>query len=213
MPRSPEILAWCQNGSLLPSLDIGLSQRKQASPGSSSAIHEREASQRWDAQLGQGDPLDRVSVHVPAGRGPFSTWEDGAYDALVYCAPHAARWKDWSAGGALTLLEQYNGIGYAAKGKPSPYVWSGTDQYVCGKYVRDGVYDPSMVDRQLGCAGLIMAMMKLDPTITFTAVTILPKTTPVPTEKPIPGPSIANPAKGSIGAFIASIVNAIIKRK
>jgi lysozyme family protein len=40
--------------------------------------HEREASQRWDTQLGQGDPLNRVSVHVPKGRGPFSTWEDGA---------------------------------------------------------------------------------------------------------------------------------------
>jgi len=177
-------------------------------------IHEREASQRWDTQLGQGDPLNRVSVHAPAGRGPFATWEDGAHDALVNCAPHASRWKDWSAGGVLTLLEQYNGIGYAAKGKPSPYIWSGTDQYVSGKYVRDGVFDPSVVDRQLGCAGLIMAMMKLDPTITFTGVTIVPpKTTPVPTEKPTASPSITNPAKGSIGAFIASIFNAIFKRK
>jgi len=177
-------------------------------------IHEREASQRWDTQLGQGDPINRVSVHVPIGRGPFSTWEDGAYDALVNCAPHAARWKDWSAGGALTLLELYNGVGYAAKGKPSPYVWCGTDQYDRGKYVRDGVYDPGVVDRQLGCAGLIMTMMKLDPTITFIGLTILPpKTTPVAKKTPTAGPSIANPAKGSIGAFIASIFNAIVKRK
>src|SRR6266702_3608479 len=74
--------------------------------------HEREASQRWDTQLGQGDPLNRPSVHVPAGRGPFSTWEDGAYDALVNCGPYAARNKDWSIGGLLTLLERYNGVGY-----------------------------------------------------------------------------------------------------
>jgi hypothetical protein len=53
-------------------------------------IHEREVAQRWDTQLGQGDPLNCVSVHVPAGRGPFANWEDGAYDALVNCAPHAA---------------------------------------------------------------------------------------------------------------------------
>jgi lysozyme family protein len=49
-------------------------------------IHERESSQNFNTQLGQGDPLNRVSVHVPAGRGPFSTWEEGAYDALVLTA-------------------------------------------------------------------------------------------------------------------------------
>ena len=71
-----------------------------------------------------------------------------------------------------------------------------------------------MVDRQLGCAGLIKTMMKLDPAIRFAGVTILPpKTTPVPSKTPTAGPSIANPAKGSIGAFIASIFNAIVKRK
>lgn len=130
-------------------------------------VHEREASQNWNTQLGQGDPLDRVSVHVPAGRGPFKSWEEGAYDALVYCAPHAARNKNWSIGGTLTMLEEYNGLGYAARSKPSPYVWSGTNQYVSGKYVRDGVYDPNVVDQQLGCAGLLMAMMALDSSIKF----------------------------------------------
>jgi len=45
-------------------------------------------------------------VHVPAGRGPFASWEEAAIDALVDCAPHLARNKDWSIGGALTELEQ-----------------------------------------------------------------------------------------------------------
>jgi lysozyme family protein len=133
-------------------------------------IHEREASQNWDTQLGQGDPLGKVSVHVPAGRGPFVWWEDGAYDALVNCAPYAAHNKDWSTGGALMTLETYNGTGYAKRGLPSPYIWAGTNQYIKGKYVRDGRFDPNVVDRQLGCAGLIMAMMKLDQTISFTTV-------------------------------------------
>jgi hypothetical protein len=35
-------------------------------------------------------------------------------------------------GGALTLLEQYNGLGYANRGLPSPYIWSGTDRYLKG---------------------------------------------------------------------------------
>ena len=83
----------------------------------------------WQS-LAQGDPWNRVSVHVPAGRGPFKSWEDAAVDALVNCSPYAARNKDWSIGGTLTMLEQYNGLGYAARGRPSPYVWSGTDQYL-----------------------------------------------------------------------------------
>ena len=130
-------------------------------------VHEREASQNWKTQLGQGDPLDRPSIHVPVGRGPFKTWEDGAVDALEHCAPYAARNKDWSIGGTLAKLEEYNGLGYAARDLPSPYIWSGTDQYKSGKFVRDHVYDPDAIDGQLGCAGLIMAMMALDISIKF----------------------------------------------
>jgi lysozyme family protein len=172
--------------------------------------HEREASRNWNTQLGQGDPLNRVSVHVPVGRGPFKTWEDGAYDALMNCGPYTARNKDWSIGGTLAMLEQYNGLGYFRMGRPSPYLWAGTDQYSAGKYVADGKYDPNAVDRQPGCANLLKAMMALDPTITFTGAKIAPA--PVPAGKSAT-PSVASPAKGSIGAFIASIFSAIFKRK
>jgi lysozyme family protein len=129
-------------------------------------IHEREASQSWKANLAQGDPWNKVSIHVPKGRGPFKSWEDAAVDALVDCAPHAAEWKDWTIGGALTLLEEYNGLGYAAMGKPSPYIWAGTDQYKKGKYVADGHYDPNAIDHQLGCAALFSKMKEIDPSIT-----------------------------------------------
>jgi len=132
-------------------------------------VHEREASQKWSANIAQGDPWNRESTHVPAGRGPFNSWEDAAFDALVMCPPYASRNKDWSSGGALTMLEQYNGLGYAGKGVPSPYIWSGTDQYVSGKYVADHVYDPDVVDRQLGCAALIRRMAALDPSVMVAA--------------------------------------------
>lgn len=163
-------------------------------------IHERESSQNWGRSLAQGDPWNRVSTHVPRGRGPFTSWEAAAIDALVSCAPYAARNKDWSAGGALTLLEGYNGLGYYRKGIPSPYLWSGTDQYRAGKYVADGVFDPNHVDKQPGCATLIRAMMSLDPTITFTGVSITPAVN-LPT-KPAP----AKPG------FWASIFN-LFRRK
>ena len=64
--------------------------------------HQRESSQDWSKSLAQGDPWNKESTHVPAGRGPFKTWEEAAYDALVNCAPHAARNTDWSIGGLLT---------------------------------------------------------------------------------------------------------------
>lgn len=128
-------------------------------------IHEREASQNFRTQLGQGDPLDRVSTHVPKGRGPFKTWEDGAFDALVKTAPFLARWQDWSPAGTLTALEQYNGLGYIRRGRPSPYIYAATDQYIEGKYVADGKYDPTFVDPQLGCAALLKEMMALDTSI------------------------------------------------
>jgi lysozyme family protein len=175
-------------------------------------IHQRESSQDWTASLAQGDPWNRTSVHVPAGRGPFSSWIEAAVDALVNCPPYLARRKDWSIGGTLAALESYNGLGYASRGLPSPYLWSGTDQYKAGKYVRDGVYDPNTVDRQLGCAALLLAMMPLDPTITFSSTKpglvisqqMAAKTAP---------PSITNPSKGSIGAFVVGLVAAIFKRK
>jgi lysozyme family protein len=130
-------------------------------------IHEREASQSWAANIAQGDPWNKKSRHVPRGRGPFASWEDAAVDALVHCGPYAARWTDWSAGGALTLLEQYNGLGYARRGLPSPYIWASTDQYVRGKYVADGHFDAHAVDHQLGCAALISRMAAMDQSVVF----------------------------------------------
>lgn len=193
-------------------------------------IHERESSQDWTTHLGQGDPLNKVTVHVPAGRGPFfgpDAWEQGAVDALKACPPYLARKSNWSApGGALTNLEAYNGVKYAGVDRPSPYVWSGTSIYdpptgPGGKVLVDhgpieDVYPSGprqgqrVVDVQIGCAAMLLAMMALDPTITLTGA----KITPAPA-KPSQ-PSITNPSPGSLGAFIASIFNAIaaiFKRK
>src|ERR1035437_6594185 len=141
-------------------------------------IHEREASQRWDRSIAQGGRIDRPSVNCPQGRGPFTSWENAGYDALVACAPYAAHWTDWSAGGALTILEQYNDLGYAAgpsdaeTGKhyppqPSPYICADTDQYTSGKYIRDHVFKPDVVDPQDGCAALLARMIALDASATF----------------------------------------------
>lgn len=168
-------------------------------------IHEREASQRWDRQLAQGDPLNQISTHVPKGRGPFlnhsydpplqDAFYRGALDALIDCPPYAAINQDWSIGGMLALLERYNGLGYFNRCLPSPYIWSGTDQYTKGKYIRDGVFDPNEVDKQLGCAGLLMAMREIDPSIRLDG-----SVDPAPTPTVIA--SVTKP--GSLGAWIKS---------
>lgn len=140
-------------------------------------IHEREAGgpPHWDRQLGQGDPLAHESIHDPRGRGPFFNHPDdppgedafyrAALDALTDCNPYAAKWQDWSIGGTLTLLEEYNGLGYAMRGVPSAYVWSGTNQYTAGKFVADHVYRANVRDVQEGCAPILAAMMAIDPSI------------------------------------------------
>lgn len=135
---------------------------------------------RWDRQLGQGDALALKSHNVPAGMGPYTAhpddvtpghdaWTRCCVDVLINSAPFAAKWMLWTVGGVMTLFEEYNGLGYAARGVPSAYVWSGSDQYVSGKYVADHVYRASAVDVQEGCAPLLSVMMALDATIQFTA--------------------------------------------
>ena len=139
--------------------------------------HYREANCNFNCQLGQGDPLGEVSRHDPKGRGPFFNHADdppgkdafyrAALDALINCGPYAARWRDWTPGGTMTIWEEYNGLGYAAMGVPSAYVWSGSDQYVSGKYVADHVYRSGVVDVQEGCAPILARLMVIDPTISF----------------------------------------------
>lgn len=138
-------------------------------------VHIREADGAFDRQLAQGDHLDRVSIHVPKGRGPFfdkpgekyDAFTRGCFDALIDCDPHAAKNTDWSPGGTLTMFEEYNGLGYANHGIASPYVWSGTNQYNKGKYVADGKFSSGAVDTQPGCAALLYLMQQLDNTIKF----------------------------------------------
>jgi lysozyme family protein len=131
-------------------------------------IHEREAGQAWWANIAQGDHWNRVSTHVPRGRGPFKSFFDAAVDALMVCPPHAGKWQDWTAGGALTILELYNGSGYEDfHHEASPYIWGATNQQEWGKYVSDGAYDAHAWDTQLGCAAMIKGMMELDTSIKF----------------------------------------------
>ncbi|MBB5035562.1 peptidoglycan-binding protein [Prosthecobacter vanneervenii] len=125
-------------------------------------LHSMECGLDFHQHLHNGDPLSARTVQVPKGRPlkgkPPFTWEESAVDALVCDGLDQVR--DWSAGAALVAFENYNGTGYRRRGVPSPYLWSYTDLYRCGKYTADGHYDPQAVSRQSGCAALMRLLLE-----------------------------------------------------
>lgn len=132
------------------------------------AIHWRESSAHFNTYLHQGDPLGKPAVNVPNNIPVFYEWEEAAIHALNM-QYHKNRQenleieKDTKNPNALaTYAETYNGLGYFNRDEPSPYVYSGTDQYMSGKYVSDGRYNSRAVDQQLGVMSLLGALDAMD---------------------------------------------------
>lgn len=120
----------------------------------------READNDFADSPAQGDPLTHRSRNVPARRIPGKTppfkWSDAAFDAYYVC-DRLDLW-DWrTVGSTLGAIESFNGTGYARyhPAVPSPYLRSGTTLYSRGKYVSDGRFDPSAVDKQMGVAAIL----------------------------------------------------------
>lgn len=133
--------------------------------------HNRESDADFSTQLAQGDPLNRVSTNVPRGQGPY--YGDYAWEraAIVALEDHKLdKVVDWRLEKALYWWESFNGWGYYNHGRPSAYVFAGTSIYdppsgPGGKYIADGVWSGSAVDKQLGCVAVLAALMDLDHTI------------------------------------------------
>ena len=125
------------------------------------ALHWREGSGDFGTYLQNGDPLGKPTTHVPVGKN-FSDWDEAAIDALKdkqAIADGIGLTKDTTDLGAeATYAEFYNGLGYHNRGVPSPYAFSGTDQYTRGKYVGDGDYSAKTKDQQVGVMALIQSL-------------------------------------------------------
>lgn len=122
------------------------------------AIHYRESSMNFNTYLHQGDPLGKKAVHVPKNIPIFYDWEEAAVHALNMkkgLRDNLNMTADTTDEVALaSYAEAYNGLGYYNRGKSSPYVYAGTDQYDGGMYVADGKFSRDAKDRRLGVIAL-----------------------------------------------------------
>ena len=129
-------------------------------------VHHRESNRNFAGVLHNGERIigtGRKTTLVPAGRGPFSSWDEAASDALKYM--ELDKVSDWNLPRVLYEFERYNGFGYIKQKVNSPYVWAGTNLQQAGKYVRDGVFDRNHMDTQLGCAAILKKLIEIEPSI------------------------------------------------
>lgn len=125
-------------------------------------LHWREANGSFAGVLHNGEKIlgtGRKTRLEPKGRGPFSTWEEAAEDAIRIKV--ATRPPQWSLEGVAWFAENFNGLGYRRyhPSVNSPYLWAGTNVYGGGKYTSDGHFDPRHVDQQLGVMPLYQMLL------------------------------------------------------
>lgn len=137
-------------------------------------IHYLEGNCNFNTHLHNGDPLRYATQRYPAGRPrgwnqlteSEKTWEASAIDSIIYDRLHKV--KKWDISTILDTLERYNGLGYRKyhPDVPTPYLWSGTQYYVSGKYVERKVngkwksfFDKNLVSKQIGAVPLLKKLI------------------------------------------------------
>jgi len=129
--------------------------------------HSMESGLDFTTHLYNGDPLTDRTVHHPPGRpaviqGLPIDWIYSAKDSLRY--ERLDKVTDWSLPSVLFHWHRYNGISneYKKRHIPTPYLWSGTQHYVKGRYTSDHEFNPQSVSKQVGAAVLLRALIDLN---------------------------------------------------
>jgi lysozyme family protein len=130
-----------------------------------SASFEREAGSNFRLNPAQGDPWDRVSVHVPRGQPPFPNWTAAQIAAYKIDGLDKIGAANWSWERACYEEELFNGFGYRARGVHSPYLWGGTSIQQPGKFTTDHGFDAHETDTQLGVIPMMFRIVKLRPAL------------------------------------------------
>lgn len=130
-------------------------------------LHFKEASCDFSRVLHNGEKIvgsGKKTSLVPAGRGPFHTWEDAAIDAIKLTGSRWAKFRVGSTniGDILYAIERHNGAGYitgAGKSDVTPYLWENSNiSDGTGKYLHDGKYNK---DAKLGASTGIAVFLKI----------------------------------------------------
>ena len=127
-------------------------------------LHMRESSCDFAGVLHNGQKIigrNKKTTIVPKGRGPFSSWEEAAVDALKLKG--LEKIKAWPIERMGYESERYNGMGYANKGINSPYLWGGSNHQQPGKYIADHVWSATAMDAQMGTMTVIKRIVELRP--------------------------------------------------
>jgi len=130
------------------------------------ALHNRENNRDFGGVLHNGQRIigtGKKTTLVPKGRGPFTSWDEAAVDALKL--QKMDKVAEWPIERILYEAEKYNGFGYFSRGVNSPYVWGGTSHQQKGKFVADGKFDPNHTDQQLGVAAILKALVQIDESV------------------------------------------------
>jgi lysozyme family protein len=163
------------------------------------ALAEREMGGNLNCYLGNGQRLTKRTTIVPINRGPFPDTEEGfiagALDALhLDGLDQVARMPGgWTLPRFAYESEKWNGWGYRAPRIriPSPYPFGGTTVQKPGKFIRDHVYSPTLMDPQLGTIAIVEKLFELDPSLKFggSIVKVDDATPIVPAPHPVIGDS------------------------
>lgn len=137
-----------------------LSQQTGVPPQLIAALHYRESGCNFNTYLHNGQPLGQPTTIDPKDR-IFDDFLEAALDALTseLNNKHIVLTENDSIVMMATFAEIYNGTGYTQyKEIASPYVYSGTNVYISGKYISDKKYDENAVDKQPGIYLLIKSL-------------------------------------------------------
>jgi lysozyme family protein len=159
-------------------------------------IHQMEADLDFHAHLHNGDPLTARTCNEPVGRPlgghPPFLWSDSAADAIRY--DKLDQVPQWTFERVAFQLEKYNGFRSRTEHHiNTPYLWSGTNHYDRGKFVRDNMWDGTVASKQVGAMPILRQLMQLDATI----AEVLKSEAPVPARPAGEAPGTQPPVTAS----------------
>jgi lysozyme family protein len=133
-------------------------------------LHYRESDNDFTCHPHEGSSLAHRTRYVPKGRLPAPKeppykWEVSAEDAYYVCDHLEGNWSNISF--AFDTMERFNGLGYRKRGVLSPYIYSGTQFYTGGKFVSDGRFSSTALDKQLGCLAILKRLQQKGVSISF----------------------------------------------